>query len=152
MLQQKHVRSIGVCFGHQIIGRALGAPLGRSTRGWETSVTDVKLSEEGVRIFGQDTLHIHQMHRDALHSYPTDVTRLGTTPLCDTQGMYKRGRLLTVQGHPEFNEEIMKQLLQARKDGGVFGEDVYQSGMDRSANVQDGAIVGKAFVRFALDG
>lgn len=151
ILAQDRVRLIGVCFGHQIIGRALGAPLGRSTKGWETSVTDVELSETGRRLFGQDTLHIHQMHRDALHAYPPHVVKLGSTPLCETQGMYQQGRLLTVQGHPEFNEDIMKQLLQARKDGGVFGDDVYDSGMKRCGNAQDGAAVGKGFIRFALD-
>lgn len=151
LLQQKRVRVIGVCFGHQIIGRALGAPLGRSTKGWETSVTEVKLTDEGVRLFGRDILRIHQMHRDALRSYPDGVTKLGDTPLCETQGMYERGRLLTVQGHPEFNEEIMVQLLEARRRGGVFGEDVFKSGMERSGGAQDGAAVGRAFIRFLLD-
>lgn len=50
------VKVIGVCFGHQIVGRALGVKVDRNEKGWEISVTEVKLSEKGREIFGSDTL------------------------------------------------------------------------------------------------
>lgn len=56
LLEGGRVRVIGVCFGHQIIGRALGSDVGRSDSGWEVSVTEVSLTTEGKRIFGKDTL------------------------------------------------------------------------------------------------
>lgn len=46
------VRVVGVCFGHQIVGRAMGARLGRSDKGWEISVTEVNLTDKGRDIFG----------------------------------------------------------------------------------------------------
>lgn len=49
--EQSHVRVIGVCFGHQIIGRALGANVVRNTNGWEASVTPVHLSSRGQELF-----------------------------------------------------------------------------------------------------
>lgn len=53
VLAQRRVRLVGVCFGHQIIGRAMGAPVGRSEGGaWEVSVCDVQLTAEGTRVFG----------------------------------------------------------------------------------------------------
>jgi GMP synthase-like glutamine amidotransferase len=56
LLEGGRVRVIGVCFGHQIVGRALGSPVGRSDHGWEVSVTEMTLTEEGRRIFGKETL------------------------------------------------------------------------------------------------
>jgi GMP synthase-like glutamine amidotransferase len=56
VLEHPRVRAIGVCYGHQIIGRALGAPVGRSNVGWEVSVIPVDLSEEGKRLIKQDKL------------------------------------------------------------------------------------------------
>lgn len=56
ILAQDRVRIVGVCFGHQIVGRALGAPVGRSSTGWELSVTDLELTDAGKEIFGQDKL------------------------------------------------------------------------------------------------
>lgn len=56
LLKQDRVRIIGVCFGHQILGRALGARVGRSDIGWEISVLPVELTAKGKEIFQQDTL------------------------------------------------------------------------------------------------
>lgn len=56
VLAQERVRLIGVCFGHQIIGRAMGVKVGRSTAGWEVAVTPVDLSEKGKELFRQSKL------------------------------------------------------------------------------------------------
>lgn len=56
VLAQNRVRLIGVCFGHQIIGRALDVKVDRSDRGWEISVTPVQLTPKGKELFGIDEL------------------------------------------------------------------------------------------------
>jgi len=56
VLEDGRVRVIGVCFGHQIVGRALGAPVGRSDGGWEVSVTAVDLTKKGQEIFGKTAI------------------------------------------------------------------------------------------------
>ena len=56
VMDRDSVRLVGICFGHQITARALGAKVGRSPKGWELSVTDVKLSEAGKKLFEQDQL------------------------------------------------------------------------------------------------
>jgi len=51
------VRVIGVCFGHQIVSRALGGDVHRSDAGWEVSVTETQLTEAGKALFpGRDSL------------------------------------------------------------------------------------------------
>lgn len=50
------MRILGICFGHQIIGRALEAKVGRSDAGWEIAVCDMDLTEEGKKLFGKDKL------------------------------------------------------------------------------------------------
>ena len=50
LFEQKRVRLVGVCFGHQIIGRALGQKVGRSEGGWEISVTPMRLTEKGREV------------------------------------------------------------------------------------------------------
>jgi len=56
ILNETSVRVIGVCFGHQIVGRALKARVGRNPDGWEAAVNDVQLSEKGKEIFGVDKI------------------------------------------------------------------------------------------------
>lgn len=52
VLDQRRVRIIGVCFGHQIVGRAMGVKVGRM-EGWEASVMAMDLTKKGQEIFGK---------------------------------------------------------------------------------------------------
>lgn len=56
VLAQDRVRIIAVCFGHQIVGRAMGVKVGRNPDGWETAVHDVHLTPKGKEIFQKDSL------------------------------------------------------------------------------------------------
>lgn len=55
-LAHPSVRLLGVCFGHQIIARAMGYEVGRNSAGWEVSVCEVDLTEKGKELFGVETL------------------------------------------------------------------------------------------------
>ncbi|KAF2855610.1 glutamine amidotransferas-like protein class-I [Plenodomus tracheiphilus IPT5] len=151
LLNQDRIRIIGVCFGHQILGRALGAPVGRSDDGWEISVMPVELTAKGKEIFRQDTLSIHQMHRDVVFSYPPTVTPLGGSPRCLTQGMYTPNRLISLQGHPEFNEGIVSHLVRMRNEQGIFGDEQARDALERVGRKHDGVVIAEAFLRFLLE-
>lgn len=164
------VRVVGVCFGHQVVGRALGVPVGPNPAGWEVSVTRVELSPAGVAFFtpaiplgkgkedadrdgstvteGPPTLSIHQMHRDAVLDAPAGAELLGSTADCPVQGLLLPGRAVTVQGHPEFDETIVREILGLRHEIGVFSEETYEGGMQRVGLEHDGVAVAAAFLRF----
>lgn len=92
------------------------------------------------------------MHRDIVSSYPAGVQQLGNSPRCSVQGMYIPHRLLTVQGHPEFDAEIVRELLEVRHEQGIFDDRIYEEALTRVGRRQDGVVVAKAFLRFLLDG
>jgi GMP synthase-like glutamine amidotransferase len=52
-------RVVGVCFGHQIVGRALGVDVGRCDKGWELAVIEVELTEKGKQLFQMDKMVCH---------------------------------------------------------------------------------------------
>lgn len=56
VLAQDRVRILGICFGHQILGRAMGAKVGRSDQGWEIAVCDMELTEKGKEVFGLEKI------------------------------------------------------------------------------------------------
>ncbi|CAO2654720.1 Nn.00g114530.m01.CDS01 [Neocucurbitaria sp. VM-36] len=150
-LKQDRVRIIGVCFGHQILGRALGVKVGRSDDGWEIAVLPVELTAKGKEIFQQDSLAIHQMHKDIVFEYPEGVEKLGGSPRCLVQGMYKQGRFISVQGHPEFNEGIVRHLVKMRNQQGIFTDEQARDALERVGKVHDGVNIAKAFLRFLLE-
>lgn len=143
------VRVIGVCFGHQIIGRALGVPVGRNIGGWEVSVTKVRLKEKGRELLGgKEVMKIQQMHRDSVSSIPAGAEPLAESDVCAVQGLVVPGKAMTVQGHPEFTEAIVRELLEARRTTGVISDELYRSGMARVGDEHDGLSIARAFLAF----
>ncbi|KAK0637072.1 class I glutamine amidotransferase-like protein [Bombardia bombarda] len=149
LLTGGRVRVIGVCFGHQIVGRTMGVLVDRSDRGWEVSVTEIRLTEKGRELFGgRETLRIQQMHRDQVFALPAGAELLAETDVCPNQGFVVPGKVITVQGHPEFTDFIMEELLKARHATGLFTDDMFQSGLERNKQQADGELIASVFVKF----
>lgn len=55
-LKTKRVKIIGVCFGHQIVGRAMDVGVGRNADGWEAAVNNVQLTKKGQELFEVENL------------------------------------------------------------------------------------------------
>ncbi|KOC08916.1 class I glutamine amidotransferase [Aspergillus flavus AF70] len=149
-LEDHRVKIIGICFGHQIIGRALGVKVGRGDAGWELAVCNMDLSEQGKKLFGKDKLRIHQMHRDIVFSCPTNVIPLGSSSNCAIQGMYRPGKFITVQGHPEFNGFIVSEVVNKRARAGVFPKELSDDALARVELAHDGLDILVVFLRFLL--
>lgn len=151
LLEQRRVRVVGVCFGHQILARALGSKTGRNDEGWELSVVPVELTEKGKEIFGLDTMLIHQMHRDIVFDCPPGVETLAYTSKCAVQTMYIPKLMITVQGHPEFDGWIARELVEARHKQGIFDDELYNDAIQRVDEKQDGRAICAAFLKFLLE-
>ena len=92
------------------------------------------------------------MHKDIVYDYPPLVEKLGRSPLCEVQGMYVPQRLISVQGHPEFQQEIMEEIMRGRMKQGIFDKHVFEDGLARVGRRQDGVETAGAFLRFMLEG
>lgn len=57
-------------------------------------------------------------------------------------------KAITVQGHPEFTEGIVSEILGLRVQTKIISEDLYKSGMDRVRDEHDGVGIAQAFLRF----
>jgi GMP synthase-like glutamine amidotransferase len=91
------------------------------------------------------------MHWDVVFEYPPGIEALGASPKCLVQGMYKKGKLISVQGHPEFNKEIVTTLVHMRHGQGIFTDELASDALKRVANHHDGAAVAKSLLRFLLE-
>lgn len=88
------------------------------------------------------------MHRDIVFSNPEGAQNLGGNNVCTTQGFILPGKAITVQGHPEFTDDIISEILELRHDTKVFTDEVYNSGVQRAKNDHDGVKIAQAFLRF----
>ncbi|MCJ1486194.1 hypothetical protein MMC06_006370, partial [Schaereria dolodes] len=55
-------------------------------------------------------------------------------------------------GHPEFDAEIVTELLRARHKQQIFSDETFEDAMARVAREQDGVLVAGAFLRFLREG
>lgn len=88
------------------------------------------------------------MHRDQAIGVPPGATLLASTAICPNQGFEVAGRAITVQGHPEFTDDIMGEILEARHAIGLFPDDLFESGMARRADEHDGVATARVFLDF----
>lgn len=93
---------------------------------------------------------LHQMHRDAVLELPQNVENLGSSPACTYQGLYVPGRVFALQAHPEFDDFIMKELLDMRHEQKIFDDALYRDGSSRAGKQHDGQKIAAAIWRFLL--
>ncbi|KAF5022036.1 hypothetical protein F66182_5919 [Fusarium sp. NRRL 66182] len=138
---------VGICFGHQIIGRALGAKVAVSPGGWEICVDRINLNETGQKLLGG----LHQMHRDAVLEVPKGLVSLGSSSRCEVQGLYQPKRIISFQAHPEFDDFIMEEIMEARYEQKIFTKEMYEEGITRARAAHDGVLVSAKIWEFLLE-
>lgn len=110
---------LGVCFGHQLLGVAVGADVGPNPRGREMGTATVELASPGV-----DPLLASLPARFAAQVSHVDVIRETRGALevigqsaHDPCHVVRAGRWSWgVQFHPEFDVEVMRLYLESRRD------------------------------------
>ena len=88
------------------------------------------------------------MHQDQVYGIPAGSHLLASTEKCPNHGFVIPGRAITVQGHPEFTEDIMRELLELRHESGLFSDEIFSNGMRRNADDHDGVFMAKGFIKF----
>ena len=91
------------------------------------------------------------MHKDLVYYYPEGVEELGSSGSCKVQGMYIPKKVITVQGHPEFTDEIVAVIMQYRRKQGIFSDEIYEEAMTRVGEAHDGVVVAQAFLKFLME-
>jgi GMP synthase-like glutamine amidotransferase len=131
------VKIFGSCFGHQLVCQSLlkeyGVKVEQDPNGWEIGVKEITLHPGFRRAFGKRTpsvnldtsMRLQFVHHDHVvivspELLPTSWMSVGSTQHCVVQGVYEPGRVLTLQGHFEFdrfvNSECIKHFFEPTWD------------------------------------
>ncbi|RPD65431.1 class I glutamine amidotransferase-like protein [Lentinus tigrinus ALCF2SS1-7] len=155
--KKPHIRIFGICFGHQIVARALGGECVPNGGNWEVGVTKIDLTATGKKLFGVSELNVEQMHRDHVPAVPPSFHLLGSTSIAPNHGMVQLYdgaspdsvspadvHIFTIQGHPEFNKKITEEIVKSRHSSGILSNEIVDDFDRRSDWRNDGVdVVGK---------
>jgi GMP synthase (glutamine-hydrolysing) len=116
---------IGICFGHQLIAKALGGSVVKSERGWSVGVKDVRVREDlGLG----DSYRVLTSHQDQVDSLPPGAEILGWNDHCPVSMLGVGSTILGIQGHPEFEAEYSEALMESRR-GHLIPEQTVDAGL-----------------------
>lgn len=99
------VPMVGICFGHQIIARALGARVEKFEGGWSLGAVDYAFEAPA------ETLTVMAFHQDQVLTVPEGAMPLASSAFCRYAGFTYGDWALTVQPHPEFDAAYVQALL-----------------------------------------
>jgi len=110
-------KTVGICFGHQLIAQALDGQSALSDKGWGIACRPVAIKAPKTWMQPRlETYRIHYLHQDQVQELPFQAELLGGNDHCH-YGMYVIGdHIMALQGHPEFSAEYNKALTNSRKD------------------------------------
>lgn len=140
---------VGVCFGHQMLGHALGGKVEKAPVGWCVGrhTFEVIQPKPWMTPFQQE-YNLLMMCQDQIIELPPDSTVLASTADCPV-GMVQVGpRMIGLQAHPEFPIEYEKALLLDRVER--IGAKKVESALDSLALPFDTRVVAQWIGNFIL--
>jgi GMP synthase-like glutamine amidotransferase len=117
---------IGVCFGHQMIGAALGGIVGKAETGWCVGVHKFEMTgrENWIKPW-LPKANLLMMCQDQVVVLPPDTTVIARSPMCPNAVIRVGKNMLGIQGHPEFSVDFEEKLILANAHY-LNGDQVYE--------------------------
>jgi len=108
---------VGICFGHQMVARALGGRVERAEVGWGAGLHTARIIEHRPWMQpARETLSLLVSHQDQVTEPPPELECLATHDFCPYDMFQLGDHILTLQGHPEFDPEYSRTLIEIRRE------------------------------------
>lgn len=146
-LHQAHKKIIGICFGHQIIAKALGGKVVKWPKGWAVGMSQNKINQYKAWMNPiQNEFNLLVSHQDQVALLPKEAEIVASSEFCPNYMMQIGAHILTVQGHPEFTKDYSRALMLLRKS--ILGEDIFQKGVNSLDLPEDDLLIAHWIVNF----
>ncbi|CAM1507965.1 Fc.00g048130.m01.CDS01 [Cosmosporella sp. VM-42] len=167
------VKIFGSCFGHQIICQSLlgksGCIVEKDPKGWELGVHGIQLTDEFRAAFpsvataadadqellepGPEVLRLQFIHTDHVRLPPKGLpgswVLVGATKHCAVQGVYEPGRVLTYQGHFEFDRFVNTETIKIF--GAMWKPEKLKRALELMDQDDDAKVAAEMVLRFLLE-
>lgn len=121
-LDAERRKYVGVCFGAQMIGEALGGKVARAAQGWQVGIKEAQLVDG-------DRLRILHCNADQIVELGPGMRVLASADTNPVAIVAVGDHMLGFQGHPEFTTEFVTALVERRR-GRLIPTEVADAGLD----------------------
>jgi GMP synthase-like glutamine amidotransferase len=146
-LYAARIPTVGICFGHQMMARALGGVTEKAPQGWGIGKHVAQIlrtpawMQPAVPEYG-----VFVSHQDQVTHLPPAAERLATSTHCPNSMFVVDNVFLGIQGHPEFTAAFARDLASGRAS--VYGDDVLARALQTYGEASDSSLVARWIVQF----
>ncbi|GLJ14144.1 hypothetical protein SUGI_0227000 [Cryptomeria japonica] len=114
-LHTMRIKVLGICFGHQILCRALGGKIGRAVIGWDIGLRKITVSKRlSTKHFGLEIpsiIRVLECHQDQVYKVPLGAEIIASSDKTSIEMFSFGDHILGVQGHPEYTSDILLNFI-----------------------------------------
>lgn len=132
---------VGICFGHQLIARALGGRVEKFDGGWA-----VGRYEYDFDAFGH--LHLNAWHQDQVLEPPAGARTIAQAPNCAHAALVYGDHIFTVQPHPEMTNPILSEYVKLRRGTADYPDDMMARALVKAEKPNDEPVIAGEIARF----
>ncbi len=116
-LDKQKRKTVGICFGHQLIAQVLGGESGKSDKGWGIGVQTWHIEDKPIWMKNNDReFSLLASHQDQVKKLPGNAMLIASSEFCEFASFQIDEHILTFQGHPEFPKQYSHDLMMSRTD------------------------------------
>ena len=140
-------KTVGICFGHQLMAKALGGNVIESEKGWGVGLSKNTIVQPCDWMQPElSTLNILVSHKEQVERLPDVATVVAASEFCPYYMLTFGNHFLSIQGHPEFTPAYSVALIKNRQS--VIPQAVAQKGIESVEQRIDSAIAAQWILNF----
>jgi GMP synthase (glutamine-hydrolysing) len=108
--------TFGICFGHQLLGQALGGDVQKNPKGREIGTQEIeRLADDPILAGLPERFSANVTHVDSVVALPKSATVLARSKLDPHHAVRFGDRCYGVQFHPEIDADVMRGYIETRR-------------------------------------
>ena len=144
-LNETKKKTVGICFGHQLIAHTLGGLTGQASKGWGVGIHSFEIHKRQTWMGSENSFRLICSHQDQVQILPEQAYTIASSPFCPYASYGIDKHFLTFQGHPEFSIPYAKALLHMRKD---ILKDAFEPAILSMRGAHDALLVARWMIDF----
>jgi len=146
-LYEHDKKLVAICFGHQLVAQTLGGKTTKSDRGWGVGVHTMNIqSNKDWMVPGKKQVNVLVSHQDQVVTLPTGAELIASNEFCPNSMFELDGKILCMQGHPEFNVDYAKTMMNTRRDR--IGEATFSNALSSFEDATDELLLIRWILQF----